>query len=129
MFDRIETFRMARALTDHAVRRQTELARNVANADTPGYLARDLEDFSDTYRKPPAGDLLATRARHMPSPFWSGTNPREIVERNGASPNGNTVSLEDEMARSADVNREHEVALAVYRSGLDLLRTSLGRRG
>ena len=43
------------------------------------------------------------------------------------SPNGNTVSLEDEMVKAADVRHQHELALAVYSSALNILRTSLGR--
>ena len=37
MFERIELMNMARAMTDHAARRQIVVARNVANADTDGY--------------------------------------------------------------------------------------------
>ena len=42
MFDRIETLRMASSLTAHAAERQKLIAQNVANADTPGFRARDL---------------------------------------------------------------------------------------
>ena len=38
---------MARAMTGHAVVRQQLLARNVANADTPGYRAQDLAGFAE----------------------------------------------------------------------------------
>lgn len=130
MFERIETLRMARAMTDHAVARQNVVARNVANADTPGFKARDLEPFADSYRRPMgAPKMAATRAGHLADPFWNSAHPRELIERDGASPDGNTVSLEDEIARAADVKHGHEIALAVYRSGLGMLRTSLGRRG
>jgi flagellar basal-body rod protein FlgB len=43
------------------------------------------------------------------------------------SPNGNTVSLETELVRSASAKRQHDVSLAIYRSSLDILRASLGR--
>ena len=129
MFEKIEVLRMARAMTDHAAQRQAVVARNIANADTPGFKAKDLEAFADSYQgaigKLP---LTATRAKHLADPFWSGGSPRFLVEEKGASPDGNTVTLEDEIARTADVRHEHEIALAVYRSGLNMLRTSLGRR-
>jgi flagellar basal-body rod protein FlgB len=44
------------------------------------------------------------------------------------SPNGNSVSLETEMVKAADTQREHDLALAVYGKSLDILRASLGRR-
>src|SRR5690606_8836086 len=45
LFERIDTMRMARDLGAHAANRQRVIAMNVANADTPGYRARDLRDF------------------------------------------------------------------------------------
>ena len=44
------------------------------------------------------------------------------------SPNGNSVSLEGEMVKAADVKREHDLALAIYGKSLAILRASLGRR-
>jgi flagellar basal-body rod protein FlgB len=44
------------------------------------------------------------------------------------SPNGNTVSLETEMVRAVEVKQQHDMALAVYRTVSDIVRTSLGRR-
>lgn len=116
-------------MTDHAARRQVMTARNIANADTPGYQARDLAGFADSYGRPGAPAMNATRARHMTEPLWSAGAPRVIVETTGGSPDGNTVSIEDEMVRSASVKRQHDLALGIYKSGLDMLRTSLGRRG
>jgi flagellar basal-body rod protein FlgB len=43
------------------------------------------------------------------------------------SPNGNSVSLEEEMVAAVDASREHNRALAVYRHGMTVLRTALGR--
>ena len=44
-----------------------------------------------------------------------------------ASPNGNDVSLEDQMIRAADLRMEQELAIGVWRKSLDILRASLGR--
>ena len=43
------------------------------------------------------------------------------------SPNGNTVSLEQEMVKMADVRKDHEMALAIYRNASGILRASLGK--
>ena len=54
---------------------------------------------------------------------------RALVDAGGEpSPNGNTVSIEDELVRQADAKRQFDLSLYVYQSGLSLLRTSLGRR-
>ena len=43
------------------------------------------------------------------------------------SPNGNTVSLETEMVRSVEAQRDHSRALMVYRSAMNVMRAGLGR--
>ena len=129
MFERIETMRMARALTDHAAQRQGVIARNIANADTPGYRAADVQDFADSYRAPPAdGAMKATRAGHQTDPFWPGDKARLTVDDAAISPNGNSVSVEDEMVKMAQMKREYDLSLAVYKSSMNLMRTSIGRR-
>jgi flagellar basal-body rod protein FlgB len=44
------------------------------------------------------------------------------------SPNGNSVSLEQEIFNSAEAMGQHSLALSVYTKSMDLLRTAIGRR-
>ena len=128
MFERIETMRMAVEMAVHAAGRQAVVAANVANADTPGYRAADLRSFADTYRAGEDGlALRTTRPEHVVGADASGAHRVEIDRRAEPSPNGNTVSLETELVRSASAKRQHDVSLAIYRSSIDLLRSSLGR--
>jgi flagellar basal-body rod protein FlgB len=128
MFENMETLRMAKDMAVHAAGRQSVIAANVANADTPGYRAGDLRSFAETYRRQHEPlELRVTRAAHAVA---SGDTPaKEVVIDRAAepSPNGNTVSLETELVRSASAKRQHDVSLAIYRSSLDILRSSLGR--
>jgi flagellar basal-body rod protein FlgB len=130
MFEMLEIFRMAQGLAVHAGERQSVIARNVANADTPGYRAQDIEDFAKIYEG--AGDglaLKATRPGHIAAEGGLTHGARLVDSPDDYDPNGNTVSLEDEMVKAAEVRRQHDMALAVYRSSLGILRTSLGRSG
>lgn len=127
MFDRIETLHMANSLTTHASERQKLIAQNVANADTPGFRSRDLGQFAETYRSEPATKLRATRPGHAIGVSWGGDD-RALDAGGEPSPNGNTVSIEDEMIRTAQARKEFDIAIAVTRSSLSLIRTSLGRR-
>ncbi len=127
MFDNLELMRMATGLARHASTRQEVAARNVANADTPGYRAQDVVAFRDLYESEAAGTLRATRSGH----FGAGeiaTAPRLFEAAGEAAPNGNTVSLETEMMRSAEIRHQHDMATSIYKTSLDILRTSLGRR-
>jgi flagellar basal-body rod protein FlgB len=127
MFERIETLRMASEMALHAAGRQAAVAANVANADTPGYRAGDLRSFAETYRSGGTLALRTTRGDHIQT---SGTERSAAVvpdDRAEPAPNGNTVSLETELVRSASAKRQHDVSLAIYKSSLDILRASLGR--
>lgn len=108
MFENLDVFRMAQGMATHASRRQTLIAQNIANADTPGYRAVDLRSFADHW----SGKGVTAGLDHA-----------RPIERPGLrSPNGNTVSLETEMIASAEVQRDHTRALAIYRSALTILR-------
>lgn len=117
MFDRLEIFQLAGGLARHAAARQAVVAQNVANADTPGYRARDIADFAETWRNMSPENRMGR-----------GELPTRLVDAGTpASPNGNTVSLELEMLRGVEAQRAHERALRIYGSAMQILRTSLGR--
>ncbi len=127
MFEDLSITRMAEALANHAGARLGLIARNVAEADTPGYKAMDLPDFASTYQDAELNGMRATRPGHLTS---SAPKMEPVPEASNSemSPDGNTVSLEHEMVRSVDVRQQHDMALAVYRSATDIIRASLGRR-
>lgn len=129
MHQNLKIFRISHALASHAGTRQAVIAQNIAQADTPGYRALDVQPFSDFLRQGDSNTLRATRPRHLNAALHN-TSPhiREAPTSGNSSPNGNTVSLEEQMLEAVDVKRAHDRALAIYKSGLGILRTSLGRR-
>lgn len=120
---------LAARLAEHAAFRQKVIAENVAHADTPGYRARDVAPFAETLR----ADREPFTARvTRPGHVAFGADPRGFESREtrvmGAeSPNGNSVSLEDQMMRAAETRQAHAFALGVYGKSLDILRAGLGR--
>ncbi len=127
MFYDLNVFKTAYAMATHAGQRQAVISRNMANADTPGYQPRDIEAFRTAFEKT-GGEvaMTATRAGHQNgdsgAQHWA-----EYVADPSGDPNGNGVSLEEEMLKAVDVKRQHDRALAIYRSSIGILRTSLGR--
>ncbi|SFJ61692.1 FlgB family protein [Celeribacter neptunius] len=129
MFQNLDIFKMASGMARHAISRQEVVAKNIANADTPEYRAKDIASFEDTYRADTSNtSLRATRAGHVLESQQNTSDYRLIDTPGASSPNGNTVSLEGEMMKSAQVRHEHDMALAVYKSSMNILRTSLGRK-
>jgi flagellar basal-body rod protein FlgB len=128
MFENLEVFRIASGLAGHASARQAAIAGNVANADTPGYRARDVAPFAQAYQAETAGPAMrATRQGHLESGTTQAAMIQSIDAPGPSGPNGNTVSLETEMMKAVEVRHSHEMALSVYQTSLGILRTSLGR--
>ncbi len=128
MFRQLEIFQMTHALGAHAAARQSAISQNVANADTPRYRAVDVTSFAELWRQQGNGSLRASRAAHVGAEEQA-FRPRPAVLRQPESeaPNGNTVSLEGQMMKAAEVRHQHDLALSIYRSASSVLRKSLGR--
>ena len=129
MFERLEISREAFALATHAMTRQGAISANIANADTPGYRAVDAADFAATLEGGGRLQPVATRATHLARPDAEQSFTVAARRSPGTeSPNGNTVSLENEMVKAADVRQSYDMALAIAKATTGILRTSLGRR-
>lgn len=128
----LQILSLAEALAGYASARQTLISRNVAHADTPGWQAQDLTDFSRTYAARNALEdglafrPAATRAGHAGLERGGGAEAEATMVDGVAAPNGNTVSLEDQMVRAAQTRVQHDMALGVWRKSMDILRASLG---
>jgi len=108
--------------------RQRVLAENVANADTPGYRARDLAppNFERTLQ---AASLALTRtdtghlgASAGGAQFGESREPHYEVR-----PRGNGVSHEDEMLKLAGNQMDYDAVTSIYTHSLALIKTALGR--
>ncbi|UWQ04891.1 FlgB family protein [Aliiroseovarius crassostreae] len=129
MFDKLEIFRISQGLAQHAAARQSTIAQNVANADTPGYRARDLVSFAETYDAPNGAEMRHSRAKHtLTASDHLGQTPKSVLRDGPTSPNGNSVSLETELMASASAKRDHDLALAVYKSSMNIMRAAVSGR-
>ncbi len=108
-------------------RRQSVLAQNIANADTPGYRPRDLTPF----QRELAGQMRLAMARTQPGHDAGNAASRlnARAERDAAevAPDGNAVSLDREAMRVAETDTAHQLAMAVHRSFMGMFRATLGK--
>lgn len=124
----LDLLRLAQASASHAGQRQKVVAENIANADTPGYRARDIKPFHDIFNGVNAGVAQKhTRAGHLYSDGSTPRNVPHVIANAEHSPNGNSVSLETEMTRAAEIRHDYDLALGIYSKSLDILRKSMGR--
>ena len=104
-------------------RRAEVVAGNVANADTPGFAAKEL-DFADHLRRA-AGDALAPRkAGDQATSF---TEHLRVVEQTPSAIgiDGNTVDVQREMSTLADANMRFLTGTQLLQSRMRTLRTAI----
>ncbi|HPF59207.1 MAG TPA: flagellar basal body rod protein FlgB [Candidatus Competibacteraceae bacterium] len=106
-------------------RRTEVVAANLANADTPGYMARDF-DFKVAMSDAMGAEqsLKVTNARHLQAP---GSNANELLYRmpSQMSLDGNTVETEQEKAVFADNALRYQASLRFLGSRIQGLMTAI----
>lgn len=114
-------------------RRQEVLSQNIANSDTPEYKARDLKkfDFKQLVRRQSRQlGMAATRSDHLRGQRQRlGDFAEEKVRRPfETAPGGNSVILEEQMAKINETAINHKLTNDLYRKHLSMIKLALGRR-
>ena len=120
--------------------RQRLIAENVANADTPGYKARDLKEFSfqahvqaaaggSPVAATPAGVMAVTQPGHMqPKGAPLGAKPTKAPDSE-VTLDGNGVVLEDEMVKLTQARMDYDAAIGFYQKSIGLLKMAIRKPG
>ncbi len=105
--------------------RETLVAGNVANANTPGYRAADLQPFSAVLNSTQVS-MATTSPLHM-APTSEELNAARTVEGepSDGTISGNTVRLEQEMMKLGDVNREYTMSTNIKRALHQMMMSTL----
>lgn len=112
--------------------RQGVLAQNIANADTPGYVAKDLAppDFSQLVAGASQRLAMATSDPRDLPPAGGQSAYRAISQRVGErAPDGNAVQLEDQMMKVSDTANDYALTTSLYAKHIGLLKLVLGKSG
>lgn len=112
--------------------RQGLLAENIANAETPGYRGRDLKSFTfSDEMKAASSASLTTSATHTGHFSTQASNTDGFAAQRlrnfEVTPEGNGVTLEDEMMKVTSNQMEYQAATTLYTRSMRLMRTALGR--
>ncbi|MFZ4605202.1 MAG: flagellar basal body protein [Caulobacter sp.] len=122
---------MLRQRLGYEGQRQRVIAQNVANADTPGFVGRDLKAFSFSAQVQSQAGLAMMGPAKTESGHMSGTTRRPGgggAFRSTKAPDsettldGNTVVLEDQMIKMNESRMQYEAAIGFYQKSMALLR-------
>jgi flagellar basal-body rod protein FlgB len=104
-------------------RRQTVLAQNIANVDTPGYTPRDLPPFAATLADA-AGTMRRTSPRQLPGAS------ADLLDGNARpearAPDGNAVALDTQLKDVADTATDQQLVTTIYSKYLAMFQLTLG---
>jgi flagellar basal-body rod protein FlgB len=96
--------------------RQSAVASNIANANTPGYTANDVEPFEKVLDRA-AVSLRATEAGHLGGVATNAGFRIKPDEPNGVVlPSKNTVVVENELMKAGEVRRAFELNTAIVKA-------------
>ena len=113
LFDNTE-LGLQRAIEGAGLRQQT-LAQNIANANTPGYLRKDV-DFHDALRT----------AMGEGAPALQDVSFSVQTDRSATRADGNGVDIDVESANLAENGLEYQALVQVARGRLDILDSAIG---
>ena len=124
------------ALTDKMRWHQTRqglLAENVANAETPGYRGRDLAQYDFADRASAVSSATVTTSATQPMHFSVSSAEgsafgAQRMANFEITPEGNGVTLEDEMMKVTTNLMDYQAATSLYQKSIKILRTAMGRQ-
>jgi len=118
-------FELAAQKAEWLSARQTAIASNVANANTPGYRAVDVAPFAAVLDNAPMV-MAATNPAHFDPSGLSPAAYREVESDGGEETlSGNNVSLEGQMVALGEVGRDFTMTANIRRAFHQLLMSAL----
>ena len=127
-----------RQAMQHLSERQRVVAQNVANSETPGYKAREVDapDFSDLLAQTDGRSSARVMRPHIElSAGMSRLGARAPdsgrvhldKDFSEVKPDGNNVTLEDQLLKMGQIQTDFATMTNLYRKQMSLMKTALGK--
>ncbi|WP_454288185.1 flagellar basal body rod protein FlgB [Rhizobium arsenicireducens] len=109
----IQLFELAARQAEWLSVRQEVVASNIANANTPKYLAKDITPFSAVLDTTATVQMARTNPNHMALSDLSDSNiavrEAKLNDEIGMQESGNSVSIAEELTKTGEIKRQHEL--------------------
>jgi flagellar basal-body rod protein FlgB len=108
--------------------RQNLLSQNIANVDTPQFQEKDLLSFATSLARVTAASTpVRTNPLHMAGTTGGALQPDGSLKPEERAPDGNAVSMDDELIKVADTDNAQALTTNLYTTYLGMFRTALDR--
>jgi len=126
---RIGLFDLAEKRLGWTAQRQSVLASNIANANTPAFQARDVQTFESVLSGRGSMEPARTQPGHM-----AGTTPTGLASLTTDSSgtralDGNGVSLDQQLTKVADTETTQAMVTTIWKKYVGMFSMALGRSG
>ena len=126
-------FGMLKGRLNWVGQRQQVISQNIANADTPQYRARDIEEFdfkkalrAHAPKNANGGgmSMRVTHPMHITGGGGSSASAAATVDRRPyeTAPDGNSVILEEQMVKMNGAAVQHSTMVGLYRKHLSMIK-------
>ena len=124
---RINLFGLAEKRLAWTALRQSVLAANIANANTPAFQARDIQSFASILSGGGSIEPVRTQPMHM-----TGTAPSGLASLTTDLPkvralDGNTVALDEQLTKVADTETTQGLVTSIWKKYVGMFSMALGR--
>ena len=128
----IPLFAMLKGRFTHLGERQRLISQNVANSDTPGFMARDLKaptDFAEAMRTGGGLKMVATNARHISPAGQTARFESLNAPDSETTLDGNSVVVEEQMLKMAESRMAYDAAIGFYQKSMQMIRMAAKKPG
>jgi flagellar basal-body rod protein FlgB len=106
--------------------RQATIASNVANANTPGFKARDVVPFSEVMARTASTGLSMTESAHVATgENRIPTKPVSAADAWDSLSTSSSVSLEQEMLKAGEVSSQHNLNMGITKAFDRMLKAAV----
>ena|ERR1700742_4273231 len=124
---KIGLFDLAEKRLVWTAQRQSVLASNIANVNTPGFQARDVESFESMLAGSGSVEPVRTQAAHL-----AGTVPTGLASLTTNPPgaralDGNSVALDQQLTQVADTETTQSLVTSIWKEYMGMFNTALGK--
>jgi flagellar basal-body rod protein FlgB len=124
---KIGLFDLAEKRLVWTAQRQSVLAANIANANTPGFQARDVESFASVLSSQGTVEPTRTQAGHMAGTLPTGMASLAKNPPKSRALDGNTVALDQQLTKVADTETTQSLVTTVWKKYMGMFSMALGR--
>ena len=123
---RIGLFELAQKRLEWTAQRQSVLATNIANANTPAFQARDVKSFAEVLSGNGSLGTTRTQPAHLAGTIPSGVASLAKDAQKARAIDGNSVALDQQLTKVADTETTQSLVTTIWKKYVGMFSMALG---